>query len=177
MPSPVVSQIILTSALMSATLLILAAFSFSLYLNRMESMNLALAEVAESAARELVELVSVHTLGGGGASYMVMTLPSTLAGQPYELELGEEGENVIRVVARLQIYSQVRVVVTPNFGREPVHVVGSPSCPQPPSLPGLLTPPSSRILIPLPRGRPALVAFRQGGAVCVGFAALEARPP
>jgi len=170
MPYPVVTHLLLTAALVGAMLIMLAVHSYILFTQQLQNINLALSEVAESTAREIVELVSVFTLGGGSYSYMVMTLPSTLAGQPYELLLGEEGENVIKVVARLQIYQQVRVVVTPNFGREPVHVVGAASCAQPFEIPGLGSP-SNSIHLPLPSGRPVVVAYKQGGSICVGFAA------
>lgn len=174
MPSPVVTHVMLTSALLSAMAVILALFSYLQFANQMQNINLALSEVAESAAREIVELCSVFTLGGGEYSYMVMTVPSTLAGQPYVLELSEEGGNVIRVVARLQLYQQVRVVVTPNFGREPVHVVGTPDtgCEEPVELPGIGKP-STTILLPLPGGRPAVVAYRREGSICVGFAPVK----
>jgi hypothetical protein len=171
MPYPVVTHLVLTAALIGAMLIMLAVYSHILFVQQMQNMNLALSEVAESAAREVVELVSVSTLGGGSYSYMAMTLPSTLAGQPYELQLSEEGENVLKVVARLQIYQQVRVVVTPNFGKEPVHVVGAANCAQPVEIPGLGTP-SSSIRLPLPSGRPVIVAYRYGGSVCVGFAVM-----
>jgi len=169
-PYPAVTHLILTAALVGVMVMVLAAYSYTLLAQQLQNVNLALSEVAESAARELVELVSVFTLGGGSYSYMVMTLPSTLAGQPYELLLGEEGENVIKVTARLQIYQQVRVVVTPNFGKEPVHVVGAADCAQPVEIPGLGSV-SSSIRLPLPSGRPVVVAYRQEGRICVGFAA------
>jgi len=175
MPSPVVTHVILTSVLLGIMLSIAAIFSSLLLIRQLENINLALSEVTESVARETVELVSLFTLGGGGYSYMAMTLPGTLAGQPYEILLSEEpagAGNVLKVTAKLQIYQQVRVVVTPNFGREPVHAVGTPgtSCADPVEIPGLGRI-SNRILLPLPSGRPVVAAYRYGGSICVGFAA------
>lgn len=171
MSSPVVSHVILTSALLGAMFVVLAVYGYLSFIQQVQNINLALSEVAESVAREAVELVSVFTLGGSSTSYMTVTLPSTLAGQPYILELEEEGENVLKVVARLQLYQQARVVVTPNFGKEPVHVVGTPgtNCAQPVVVPGL-SGISNTALLPLPSGRLVLVAYRQGGSICIGFA-------
>jgi len=180
-PSPVITHVIGTAALLGAAVLMLAAFSFIQYAQQMSSINLMLAEAAEAAARELVELASVYTLGGAGASYMVLTIPDTLAGQPYSLHVSGGGDNVLNVTARLQIYQQVRVVVMPNFGRYPVRAVSGAV-----SLGGLLPfDVSPTLLIPLPPGyKPAVVAYRADEgcrpepdpvnwrAVCVGFAAV-----
>ena len=174
MPSPVVTHAILTWALLGAMLMIVALFSHLLLIQQLENINVALSEVAESVARETVELVSVFTLGGGSYSYMALTLPSTLAGQPYEILISEEpaGEgNVLKVTAKLQIYQQVRVVVTPNFGKEPVHAVGTPgtNCAEPVEIPGLGRI-SNSLLVPLPSGRAVITAYRHGGSICIGFA-------
>jgi hypothetical protein len=141
-----------------------AAISMAQQVNYMQAVNLMLAEAAESCARELVELVSVHTLGGSGVTYMVLTLPSSLAGQPYNLSIVNRGDNVIEVRAQLQLYRQVRVVVTPNFGRGPVYAVSGTV-----ELGGLVL--SDHVLLPTPQGwRAMLVAVNQGDAVLVGFA-------
>jgi hypothetical protein len=94
---------------------------------------------------------------------MYLTLPDTLGGQPYVIQLGESGANVLNVTARLQIYQQVRVVVTPNFGQNPVHAVkGTVTV-------GSLTI-SDTLYLPLPPGwKPVIVAFRSGDSVYVGF--------
>jgi len=123
MPDPVIAHVIGTIALLGSALLMVAAISIAQQVSYMQAVNIMLAEVAESCARELVELVSVHTLGGSGVTYMALTLPSSLAGQPYNLSLVNRGDNVIEVRAQLQLYRQVRVVVTPNFGRGPVYAV------------------------------------------------------
>lgn len=153
--------------MLQVAIVILAAFSFLLFLNQMQSQNVMLSEVAESAAREVVELISVYTLGGSNLSYMYLTVPDTLAGQPYSLSIGETSENVLNVTARLQIYQQVRVVVTPNFGQSPVHAVKGSR-----EVGGLTV--SDTILLPLPPGyKPAIVAFRDGNSIYVGFAKIQ----
>jgi hypothetical protein len=163
-PDPVVAHVIGTIALLGAALLVVAAVTMAQYVNYMQTLNLMLAEAAESCARELVELVSAHTLGGGRVTYMVLTLPSSLAGQPYNLSIANRGDNVIEVRAQLQLYRQVRVVVTPNFGRGPVYAVSGTV-----ELGGLVL--SDHVLLPTPQGwRAMLVAVNQGDAVLVGFA-------
>jgi len=163
-PDPVVTHVIGTIALLGSALLVVAAISIAQQVNYMQAVNLMLAEVAESCARELVELVSVHTLDGSGVTYMALTLPSSLAGQPYNLSLVNRGDNVIEVRAQLQLHRQVRVVVTPNFGRGPVYAVAGTV-----DVSGVQV--SDRILLPTPPGWKAmLVAVNQGDAVLVGFA-------
>ncbi|MEM2475212.1 MAG: hypothetical protein QW407_04740 [Thermofilaceae archaeon] len=187
MPDPVVTHVIGTIALAGAAVLMLAAFTFLQYVNYMDSVNLMLAEAAESAARSLVEIVSVYTLGGAGVSYMTPPLPETLAGQPYLLYLSGGGDNVLNVTARLQIYRQVRVVVMPNFGRYPVRAVRG-SVPRERFQGRLQLDVSDTLLLPLPPGyRPAIVVFRSSDdecqypsfdpvewrAICVAFAAVH----
>jgi len=168
MVSPVISHIIGALAILQAVVIILAALSFMVFLYQMQSQNVMLGEVAESTAREIVELISVYTLGGSSTSYMLLTLPDTLGGQPYVMYIGESGENVLNVTARLQLYQQVRVVVTPNFGQNPVHAVrGSVNV-------GALIV-SDTLYMPLPPGRrPVVVAFRDGNVVRVGFSSIPA---
>ena len=164
MPDPVVTHVIGTIALLGSVLLMVAAISMAQQVNYMQAVNLMLSEAAESCARELVELVSVHTLGGSGVTYMVLTVPSSLAGQPYNLSIVNRGDKVIEVRAQLQLYRQVRVVVTPNFGRGPVYAVAGTI-----EVGGVQV--SNRILLPTPQGWKAmLVAVDQGDAVLVGFA-------
>lgn len=168
MPSPVISHLIGTLTMLGVALLILSAFSFAYFTAYMQSVNLMLAEVAESVAREIVELVSVQTLGGGEYTYMYLTVPDTLGRQPYSVRLQELAENRLLVNASLQIYYQVRVVVTPNFGRNPVHAVRGVAI-----VAGMRV--SDTILLPLPPGyRPAVVTFREGEYIYVGFAAVRA---
>jgi len=163
-PDPVVTHVIGTIALLGSALLMVAAISVAQQVNYMQAVNLMLAEVAESCARELVELVSVHTLGGSGVTYMFLTVPSSLAGQPFNLSIVNRGDNVIEVRAQLQLYRQVRVVVTPNFGRGPVYAVAGTT-----EVGGVQV--SNHILLPTPQGWKAmLVAVNQGDAVLVGFA-------
>jgi len=164
MPDPVIAHVIGTIALLGSALLMVAAISIAQQVSYMQAVNIMLAEVAESCARELVELVSVHTLGGSGVTYMALTLPSSLAGQPYNLSLVNRGDNVIEVRAQLQLYRQVRVVVTPNFGRGPVYAVSGTV-----EVGDLAL--SDHVLLPTPQGwRAMLVAVNQGDAVLVGFA-------
>jgi len=170
LPTPVLSHLIGTLTLLAVALILVEVFSFVAFLYNMETVNTMLAEVAESCAREIVELVSVHTLGGGNYTVMLLTVPSDLGGQPYALQVADVGENKLLVNASLQIYQQVRVVVTPNFGSNPVHATPSET-----QVAGLTVKPT--IMLPLPQGyRPALVAYRQGGYVYIGFTQLQQKP-
>ncbi|MEM1508302.1 MAG: hypothetical protein QXY49_06075 [Thermofilaceae archaeon] len=167
MPSPVISHLIGTLTMLGVALLILSAFSFTYFTAYMQSVNLMLAETAESVAREIVELVSVQTLGGGEYTYMYLTVPDALGRQPYSVRLQELSENKLLVNASLQIYYQVRVVVTPNFGQNPVHAVRGVV-----TVAGIQV--SDTILLPLPLGyKPAIVAFREGEYIYVGFTAVR----
>jgi len=170
MVSPVISHIIGTISILQATIIILAAFSFMGFIYQMQNQNIMLGEVAESAAREIVELISVYTLGGGSTSYMYLTLPDTLGGQPYLIQLGESGDNVLNVTAKLQVYQQVRVVVTPNFGQNPVHAVKGTV-----TIGGFTV--SDTLYMPLPPGRkPVVIAFSMGNSIYVGFSSVPISP-
>ncbi|MEZ0345637.1 MAG: hypothetical protein ABWK01_03725 [Infirmifilum sp.] len=189
MPDPVISHLIGTVTLLGVALIITAAFTYVEYSNYMSSLNLMLAEVAESAGREIVEAVSVYTLGGSGASYMLMTLPSTLGGQPYLVHISGGGDNILQVTAKLQVYQQVKVVVMPNFGRYPVRAVNG-TVPRE-SFSGMLNfSVSDTLLIPQPEGYvPGIVIYRSADAdcrvpsfdpvrwkaICVGLAAIPAK--
>lgn len=167
MPDPVVTHVIGTMTIVGAAVIILASFTFIQYMSYMESVNLMLAEAAESAARELVEIVSVYTMGGSGVSYMIPFLPETLGGQPYLLHLSGGGDNVLNVTARLQIYRQVRVVVMPNFGRYPVKAVRG-RVPKERFHGKLSFDVSDTLLLPLSPGyKPAIVVFRSSDEACL----------
>jgi hypothetical protein len=170
MPSPVVSHLIGTLSVLSAVILILASFNFIQFQYEMRVTNLMLGEVAESAAREVVELISVYTLGGSSTSYMFLTLPDTLGGQPYSLYIDETSENILRITARLQVYQQVRVVVTPNFGQNPVHAISGSR-----TVGSLVV--SDTLLMPLPPGKkPVVVAFKDENTIYVGFSSVIVAP-
>lgn len=163
MPEPLVVHVIGTITLLSAALLIVASVTIVQSINYVQMLNAMLAEAAESCAREIVELVSVHTLGGEELTYMVLTLPQSLGGQPYNLTLENVGENIIAVRAQLQLHRQVRIVVTPNFGQSPVYAVQESV-----KLGDLLVSPT--ILLPTPFGWEAvLVAIRRENAIWIGF--------
>lgn len=171
MPEPLVVHVIGTITLLSAALLVVASVTIVQSINYVQTLNTMLAEAAESCAREIVELVSVHTLGGEELTYMVLTLPQSLGGQPYNLTLRNVGENVIAVVAQLQLHRQVRVVVTPNFGQSPVYAVQESI-----KLGDLLVSPT--ILLPTPYGWHAvLVAIRRDDAVWIGFTTQQPSTP
>ncbi len=164
MPAPVISHIIGTVTLLAIALTLVEVFSFVAFVYNMETVNVMLSEVAESCAREIVELVSVHTLGGGEYTVMLLRVPDDLGGQPYVLQVSDVAENKLLVNASLQIYQQVRVVVTPNFGTNPVRAVSTDTQVSQ----GIVAKP--RIFLPLPQGyRPALIVFRQGDYLYVGF--------
>lgn len=172
MSSPVFSHLMGTLALIGVMVILIGVFLAIQFIVALEIQNVRLSEVAETTAREVVELVSVHTLGGGNLTYMYLTVPETIGGQAYEIRLERGGEGKIIVRARLQIYEQVRVVVTPNFGDNPVNVVEGETI-----VNGIKV--SPRILLPAPehslggrmvRGKPAIVTFREGGKIYVGLA-------
>ena len=172
MVAPVISHLLGTITLLGIMVVIVAVFLGAQLVINMNVQELRLTEVAESVARELVELASVHTLGGSGVSIMHLTVPQEIYGQGYTIELENiEGERII-VRVRLQIYQVIRVVVVPNFGKSSIEVVSGEV-----SLPGLGTTVSPRLLLPIPPGsgerRPALVAFSQDDTVYLGFAIVE----
>lgn len=163
MPEPVITHIIGTIALLGVALLVVASISAVQQIAYLDALSVMLSEVAESCARELVELVSLQTLGGGEYTYMKLTLPPLLGDQPYNLSLENVAENVILVKAQLQLLQQVKVVVTPNFGKAPVYAVS-----------GVVrfgeVTVSQHILIPTPPGlEPAIIAVKAGDTVYVGF--------
>ncbi|MEM3944226.1 MAG: hypothetical protein QXL98_04195 [Thermofilaceae archaeon] len=163
MPEPVITHIIGTIALLGVALLVVASISAVQRIAYIDTLSVMLSEVAESCARELVELVSLQTLGGGEYTYMKLTLPPLLGDQPYNLSLENVAENVILVRAQLQLLQQVKVVVTPNFGKAPVYAVSGVA------RFGEVTV-SNYILIPTPPGvEPAIIAVKTGDAVYVGF--------
>ncbi|MEM1668620.1 MAG: hypothetical protein QXM53_08190 [Thermofilaceae archaeon] len=163
MPEPVVVHIIATTALLGAVLLIVASVAIAQYITYVQTLNTMLAEAAENCAKQIVELVSVHTLGGEELTYMLLTLPQSLGGQPYNLTLENIGENVIAVRAQLQLHRQVRIVVTPNFGQAPVYAVREAT-----RFGDLVLLPT--ILLPTPYGwEAALVAVRSNDALLIGF--------
>ncbi|MEM1516968.1 MAG: hypothetical protein QXD46_01550 [Thermofilum sp.] len=189
MSDPIVAHVIGTITLLGALLIITAALTYIHFSNYIDSVNLMLAEVAEAAAREIVEVVSVYTLGGAGASYMKATLPDTLAGQPYLIRISGGGDNVLEITAMLQIYQQVRVVVMPNFGRYPVRAVPT-RIPKESFAGQVPADVSETLLMPLPEGyEPVIVVYRSADegcavpssdpvtwrAICVGLAAAPKR--
>ena len=123
MPHPVFSHLFGTLALVGMMLAI-GVFAYAVTTNAyLESQRARLAEVAEAAAREVMEIVSLHTLGEGGFTYMDLHVPQTVGGDAYRLRLLEVEENRIAVVAELQYGYAVRVVVVPNFGSGAVRVL------------------------------------------------------
>ncbi len=171
MASPIFSHLMGTLALMGVMFIIVAAFIGLGFLVSMQIQNVRLAEVAESTAKEIVELVSVQTLGGGSMSYMYLHVPPTIANQAYEIIIDQVASDKILVKAKLQLYEQVRVVVTPNFGKNPVRVVNGTV-----TVNGINV--TNRLLLPTPPrvvggeempGKPVIVTYRSGGYVYVGF--------
>ncbi len=171
MASPIFSHLMGTLALMGIMFIIIAVFAGLGFLINMRIQNVRLAEVAESTAREVVELVSVQTLGDSELSFMYLHLPSSISNQAYEIIMSQAGSGKILVKAKLQIYEQVRVVVTPNFGENPVKVVNGTV-----TVNGLQV--SDKLLLPTPvrviggrevAGKPVVVAFRRGHNIYIGF--------
>ena len=172
MVTPVISHLMGTITLLGIMVVIVAVFLGAQLVINMNVQKLRLTEVAESVARELVELASVHTLGGSGVSIMHLTVPQDIYGQGYTIELEDVGGGKIIVKVRLQVYQVVRVVVVPNFGRSSIKVISGEV-----SLPEYGITASPRILLPTPctesgRKQPVLVAFSQDSTVYIGFAAV-----
>lgn len=167
-PEPVITHVIGTVVLLSAALLTVASVTIIQQINYVQTLNAMLAEAAESCARQIVELVSIHTIGGGDYTYMALTLPQSLGGQPYNITLENVGENMLMVIAQLQLHRQVRIVVTPNFGQAPVFAVSTTM-----KFGDLIVSPT--ILLPTPQGwKAALVAFKSSDSILIGF---TSQPP
>lgn len=171
MASPIFSHLMGTLALMGVMFIIVAAFIGLGFIVSMKIQNIRLAEIAESTAREIVELVSVQTLGGGSMSYMYLHVPQTVSNQAYEIIIDQVAADKILVKAKLQLYEQVRVVVTPNFGKNPVSVVNGTV-----TVNGISV--SNKLLLPVPPrvvnsteilGKPVIVAFRSGDRIYIGM--------
>jgi len=158
-----------TLALLGILVTIVAVFLGVQLVVHLSIQRVRLAEIAESVARELVELASVHTLGGSGVSVMCLTVPSEVYGQGYVVELGDLGNGRMVVRVRLQTYQVVRVVVVPNFGQSEIRAINGRV-----RVTELRTDISPVLLMPPPSGagRPALVAVTQGDVVYLGFAVI-----
>ena len=172
MSSPVFSHLMGTLTLLGVMLILIGVFTIIQFVVLMNIQNARLSEVAETTAREIVELVSVQTLGSSNLSYMYLTVPQSLGSQAYSISIEKAGEGKIIVKAKLQIYEQVRIVVTPNFGENPVNVVDNEEV-----IGGIRV--SKQIFLPAPervengrevKGKPAIVAFRQGKNIYLGLA-------
>jgi len=123
MPHPVYSHLFGTIALIGMMLSV-GVFAYGIATQvYFETQQARLAEVAEAAAREVVEIVSLHTLGEGGFTYMDLHVPQTVGGEAYRLRLEEMEENRMAVVAELQYGYAIRVIVVPNFGSGAVRVL------------------------------------------------------
>jgi len=173
LPTPIFTHLMGTLALLSVLVILTGIFTAVFFFSQLTVQRIRVTEVAESVARELVELASVHTLGGGPLTYMYITVPPTIYGQAYNITLQQAGEGKILVTVSLQLYREVRVVVVPNFGKCRIKVVNGTL-----EVGDLKI--SRSILLPLPevsidgrriRGRPILVAVTQGDTVLIGFSA------
>jgi len=123
MPHPVYSHIFGTLALIAMMISVSLFAEGILYISYLQTQKARLSEVAESVARELVEIVSVHTLGEGGFTYMQLKIPQTIGGSAYIIKLEELDENRLLVKVCLQHNEIVKVVAVPNFGTGTIHVV------------------------------------------------------
>ena len=123
MPSPIFTHLLGTLALIGMFFSIAIFMSFVGWISYLEAQKARLSEIAESVAREIVEIVSVHTLGEGGFTYMNLNIPQTIGSSGYTIQLEEGGENRIIVRVYLQTYDVIRVVVVPNFGEGNVRVI------------------------------------------------------
>ena len=172
MSSPVFSHMFGTITLLGVMIVIAVIFVGIQTIIESSLQKLRLSEIAESVAREIVELSSVHTLGEGKLTYMWLTLPSEARGQGYEIYLKDLGNGRFLVRVQLQIYQQVRVVVVPNFGEHAVQVVAG----EVKFSDNFYV--SNKLLLPIPEhfvngrkvaGRPVIVAFDQGDKVYLGI--------
>ena len=123
MPHPVFSHLFGTLALIAIMVIVSLFAEAMLYVAFLQTQRTRLAEVAESVAREIVEIVSIHTLGEGGFTYMNLKIPQTVGGAAYIIELEDVEENRLLVKVRLQHHQVVKVVVVPNFGSGAVRVL------------------------------------------------------
>lgn len=167
MPSPIIAHVILTMALLGAFILTAALAASIYFVQSLTNVEVALCEVAESVARDIVKLVSAHASSNAYCTCIELVLPPTLAGYAYEIEIiGEgryiEGRGNLQVEVRLQHYRQKRVRITLNLERGVVH----PG--QGGEWYGMI---SNTLLVPLPPGaKPILIACGGGGGVTVvGF--------
>ncbi len=171
MSSVVFSHMMGTLALLGVMFFLILTFSIVYFVTQMNIQDLRLAEVAESVAREIVEIASVHTLGGGRLTYMYLTIPQEIYGQGYQVELLNAGSGRLIVRVKLQTYEEVRVVVVPNFGESNVKALESEI-----TVGDITVSPMLRLPAPLRdvggvmiRGKPAVVAVTQGDTIYLGF--------
>ncbi|RLE74967.1 MAG: hypothetical protein DRJ56_06485 [Thermoprotei archaeon] len=123
MPHPVYSHLFGTVALIGIMVAVGAFVHAVATQAYFDTQRARLAEVAESVAREVVEIASLHTLGEGGFTYMDLHLPQTVGGDAYTVRLVEVEENRVAVIAELQYGYAIRVIVVPNFGSGALRVL------------------------------------------------------
>jgi len=173
MTSPVFSHLLGSLTLLGVMIIIIATFVAVQFIVESSLQELRLSEVAESIAREIVELASIYTLGGSDLSYMDLKIPESLKNQGYKIELQDLGNGRFVVRVNLQVYQQVCVVVVPNFGERVVQVVEGEKW---------LTNNiyvSNTLLLPLPTrevgntkltGKPVIIAYTsQDGVLYIGL--------
>jgi len=171
MASPVFSHLMGTLALLGLLFVVTSAFLGLQYYTTLQIQQVRLNEVSKAATREIVEMVSLFTLGGGDFSYMYLTLPGALGGQGYNLTLVQEGKFIV-LRTSTQVYGISRLTTETNIVTPPVAVVSSPVV-----VNGIKV--TNSILLPVPpkyaggvyiEGKPVIVAFRSGGTIYIGFA-------
>ena len=175
MSSPVFSHLIGTLTLIGIMVLIVATFVAVQFLIESSLQELRLSEVAESIAREIVELSSIYTLGNSPLTYMYLDIPKTLRGQGYTIQLQDLGNGRFIVSVSLQVYRQICVVVVPNFGEQAVHVVDGEIW----LTNNLYVSNSLKVPIPLREfadkkyvGKPVIIAYSSGGTLYIGLGIL-----
>jgi len=121
MPSPVFSHIWGTLGLISIMMVISLYATGVLGIISAQIHEVELSEIAESVAREAVELISIHTLGEGGFTYMELNVPQTIDDEGYVIELAEKSDG--HIIVKVRLMSGVRESIAElNLGSGPIRV-------------------------------------------------------
>lgn len=167
MPHPVFSHVMGTIALIGVIIQVAYYTTVVSWIAFRETQTARLSEIAESISREIVEIVSVHTLGEGNFTYMDLTIPRKVGGRPYEVLISKVEENQVEVAVSLQHNSILKVITIPNFGGGSIEITSSVPCGTPPAA-GVTF--DVRLRMPLAKGRsPIVVVWRCGGRYYLGL--------
>ncbi len=119
------SHVVGTLAVLAITLSIVAAFTGLVSYLTIEARRIQLKEIVEAVGRSMVEIISVHSIGGGNISIMRLKLPQHIEGIRYIItarNIGNESA-VVELTGILANLGYTKTVVLPNFGEGVVKVV------------------------------------------------------